>query len=72
MTRRKSLDSEGMGSGNSWNRAEIEEDYSAWGLIDQEEGCDECGYEGPLRSTRKGWKCTECRKIVIPAEMDEY
>ena len=71
MARKSALiDSEGFQTGNSWNRASTEEAEEGFtqSLFEQEEGCNECGYDGPLRSTRKGWKCPECRRIVIPLE----
>lgn len=69
MSRKAQLfDADGLPSGNSWNKAHIDEAESLWDLADQEEGCPECGFEGPLRSTRKGYKCPECREIVIPSE----
>jgi len=70
MARKQLIDSEGFQTGNSWNRAttdQAEEGFTT-ALFEQEEGCAECGYDGPLRSTRKGWKCPECRRIVIPSE----
>lgn len=27
--------------------------------------CPNCGYFGPMRSTRKGMKCPDCREIVV-------
>lgn len=69
MTRRQLLDSDGFPTGNSWNRAEPEEDTGLIrGLAEQEDGCPHCEYDGQLRSTRKGWKCPKCRAIVIPLE----
>lgn len=69
MGRKHLLDSEGIATGNSWNRADIGEDPGYTGsLSEQEDGCPECGFDGQLRSTRKGWKCPECRAIVIPTE----
>ncbi len=70
MGRKQLLDSDGNSTGNSWNRAnnvEQEEGFTT-GLFEQEDGCPHCGYDGALRSTRKGWKCPECREIVIPSE----
>lgn len=69
MGKKQLLDADGMSSGNSWNQAitnSSEEGFTT-ALFEQEDGCD-CGYEGQLRSTRKGWKCPSCRKIVIPLE----
>ncbi|NJL55765.1 hypothetical protein HC928_11655 [bacterium] len=61
------FDLAGNPSGNSWTSAHIaEEEESLWDLAEQDEGCPECGYEGPLKSTRRGWKCPECREIIIP------
>lgn len=69
MGRKQLLDADGASTGNSWNRAETDGDegFTA-GLFDQEDGCPYCGFEGQLRSTRKGYKCPECREIVIPSE----
>lgn len=62
------FDSSGMPSGNTWTSSHIDDRESLWDLVEQDEGCPECGFEGPLRSTRIGWKCPSCREIVIPSE----
>ncbi len=68
MPRKRGLvDSEGMPTGNSWTSPDDEEERGFRSLIDQEEICHFCGYDGPLRPTRKGYKCPECREIVLPA-----
>lgn len=69
MSRKAQLfDRDGLPSGNSWTSSNIDDGESLWDLADQTEGCPECDYEGPLRSTRKGWKCPSCRHLVIPSE----
>lgn len=61
------VDSDGLSTGNSWNRVEDEEEGFR-SLLEAEDGCPYCNYEGSLRSTRKGWRCPRCREIVIPSE----
>lgn len=68
MRKRQLLDSEGASTGCSWTSADAEDDEGFRQLLQSEEGCPECGYDGPLRSTRKGYKCPDCRTIVIPSE----
>lgn len=69
MRKRSLVDSDGMNTGNSWTSKAIDEEESFFrNLSEQDEGCPECDYEGPLRSTRKGWKCPSCKEIVIPVE----
>lgn len=71
MGRKQLVDSDGVATGNSWNRADNDEDEDrgfTGRLFEQEDGCPYCGFEGQLRSTRKGYKCPECREIVIPSE----
>lgn len=68
MKRKHLVDPDGLPTGNSWNRAETTEDGFMAALYEQEDGCPECGSDKPLRSTRKGWKCPDCREIVIPSE----
>lgn len=64
------VDSDGNPTGNSWNSGDNDEESldGFRALIEQDEGCPYCGYEGHLRSTRKGYKCPKCREIVIPTE----
>ncbi len=68
MGKKQLFDADGLPSGNSWTSAAIAEEESLWDLADQDDGCPLCGYDGQLRSTRKGYKCPECREIVIPSE----
>lgn len=69
MAKKQLLDSDGVPTGNAWNRAEVEESNDNFSsLFEQQDGCPYCGFDGQLRSTRKGYKCPECREIVIPAE----
>lgn len=71
MGRKQLLDSDGVATGNSWNRVGDDEDYDkgfTGGLFEQQDGCPFCDFEGQLRSTRKGYKCPKCREIVIPSE----
>lgn len=64
------VDLDGISTGNSWtNPTDNEHDAGFRQLIEQDDGCHHCGYDGQLRSTRKGYKCPECRQIVIPAEL---
>lgn len=69
MSKKELLDSNGATTGNSWNRANTDDDTGFMsGLYEQQDGCVYCDYEGQLRSTRKGWKCPRCKEIVIPSE----
>jgi len=65
------IDADGNSTGNSWisNRDGDEEEEGFRSLFtSQDDGCTACGFEGPLRSTRKGYKCPKCRTLVIPSE----
>jgi len=72
MSKRMLVDPDGNCSGNTWNSARNDEDEyddenTFKSLLEQDEGCP-CGYEGALRSTRRGWKCPKCKNIVVPSE----
>jgi hypothetical protein len=71
MTRKRGLvDFDGLPTGNSWTTRDDDDVETGFrSLIDQEEVCHFCGYDGPLRPTRKGYKCPKCREIVLPAEV---
>lgn len=34
-------------------------------LYEAEDSCPECDYYGPMRSTRRGWRCPKCRTLVV-------
>lgn len=54
-------------TGNTQKKAHIPEDDSFFStLYEAEDGCPECGFEEPLILTKRGWKCKQCRTIVIP------
>jgi hypothetical protein len=64
------VDSDGNLTGNSWTSSAQDEDATFQSLLeDQDDGCPFCGFDGQLRSTRKGYKCPECREIVIPVDV---
>lgn len=66
MSYKRFYDDEGF-TGNRQKMAMIEDEKSfAAELLDRDEGCHLCGYEGILQLTKKGWKCPQCRKILIP------
>lgn len=71
MSRKHLVDLDGLPTGNSWtsNNDDDDRDDGFRHLIEQDEGCHHCGYDGQLRSTRKGYKCPQCRQIVIPTEL---
>lgn len=69
--RRALVDSDGNSTGNSWISSsddEGDEDSFRALLATQDDSCPECGFDGPLRSTRKGYKCPRCKALVIPSE----
>lgn len=74
MTRRKRAhtdlyDSEGINTGNRRVGVDHEETGCFFdSLYEQEDYCPNCDYEGPLELKRKGYRCPECRSIVIPNE----
>ena len=71
MPRKRALvDSDGNATGNSWISGRDEEESEGWRalLSESDDGCSSCGFEGPLRLTRKGYKCPQCRTLVIPNE----
>ena len=37
-------------------------------LYETEDECQRCGYFGPLKSTRKGYRCPDCGKLVVRHE----
>lgn len=50
---------------------EEESDTMFGHLYEAEDECQHCGYYGPLRSTRKGYRCPDCRKIVVSHDNEE-
>jgi hypothetical protein len=69
------LDEAGLPTGNRHVKAirpSDESNGSLFDLYEQEEGCPYCEYDGMLRSTRKGYRCPQCKEIVIPHETDEF
>lgn len=35
-------------------------------LRDAFDGCDDCGYEGPLDLKSRGYICPECKTLILP------
>lgn len=67
MARRKRSNDEEISFEELENEGSETEDTSFFGhLRDLDDECPECGYEGVLRSTRKGIQCPKCKAIVIP------
>lgn len=71
MSRKRILiDADGMSNGNSWTKNDDNDNDEGFRalLTVQDDGCYVCEFEGPLKSTRRGYKCPVCRTIVIPSE----
>lgn len=69
MARRRRLNDEERSLEDLENEGSEAEVQGFFGhLRGNEDECPNCGYYGPMRSTRKGMKCPECREIAIPTE----
>lgn len=51
---------------------EPEDSNSMFGnLYEADDECPKCEYYGPMRPTRKGYRCPECRALVVRIDNDD-